>query len=59
LVATQCSVWNGRRFSDVHDYYASKLTQTEDKFAYCRAVKMLYKWISPTEEDAAHWDQNR
>ena len=34
-------------------YYASKSTQAEDKLAYCRVAKTLYKRIRRTEEDAA------
>ena len=35
-------------------YYASKSTQVEDKVAYCRVARTLYKRILRTENDAAH-----
>jgi hypothetical protein len=34
-------------------YYASKSTQAEDKLAYCRVAKMLYKRIQHTEDSTA------
>jgi hypothetical protein len=33
--------------------YASKSTQLEDRYAYCRVAKTLYKQIRQTEENAA------
>ena len=35
-------------------YYASKSTQVEDKLAYCRVAKTLYKRIRRTEDEAAN-----
>jgi hypothetical protein len=32
-------------------YYASKSSQAEDKLAYCRVAKMLYKRIQRTEDN--------
>jgi hypothetical protein len=34
--------------------YTSKSTQPQDRYAYCRVAKMLYKQVRRTEENAAN-----
>jgi hypothetical protein len=48
----QCGIGGGHLMYVT--YYASKATQAEDKVAYCRVARTLYKRIRITEEDAAN-----
>jgi hypothetical protein len=48
----QCGIGGGHLMYVT--YYASKSTQAEDKKAYCRVARTLYKRIRITEEDAAN-----